>query len=34
MGWALKSNQKLGEKEKGKRMKRHVKELLKGFFFK
>ena len=32
MRWALKSNQKLGEKEKGKRMKKQVKELLKSFF--
>jgi hypothetical protein len=32
MGWALKSNQKLGGKGKGKRMKKHVKELLKSFF--
>ena len=27
MGWALKSNQKLGGKGKGKRMKKQVKEL-------
>src|SRR2546429_9250983 len=32
MGWALKSNQKLGGKGKGKRMKKQVKELLKSFF--
>ena len=32
MGWALKSNQKLGGKGKGKRMKKMVKELLKSFF--
>ncbi|GBC15681.2 hypothetical protein GLOIN_2v1767205 [Rhizophagus irregularis DAOM 181602=DAOM 197198] len=32
MGWALKSNQKLGGKGKGKRMKKKVKELLKSFF--
>jgi hypothetical protein len=32
IGWALKSNQKLGGKGKGKRMKKHVKELLKSFF--
>ncbi|GES77140.1 hypothetical protein GLOIN_2v1791933 [Rhizophagus clarus] len=30
--WALKSNQKFGKKEKGKRMKKQVKELLKSFF--
>ena len=32
MGWALKSNQKLGGKGKGKRMKKKVKDLLKSFF--
>ena len=32
MEWALKSNQKLGGKGKGKRMKKQVKELLKSFF--
>ena len=32
MGWALKSNQKLEGKGKGKRMKKQVKELLKSFF--
>jgi len=32
MGWALKSNQKLGGKGKRKRMKKQVKELLKSFF--
>ncbi|CAB4382404.1 unnamed protein product [Rhizophagus irregularis] len=32
MGWALKSNQKLGGKGRRKRMKKKVKELLKGFF--
>ena len=32
MGWALKSNQKLGGKGKGKRMTKKVKELLKSFF--
>jgi len=32
MEWALKSNQKLGGKGKGKRMKKKVKELLKSFF--
>ncbi|GET51064.1 hypothetical protein GLOIN_2v1767205 [Rhizophagus irregularis DAOM 181602=DAOM 197198] len=32
MGWALKSNQKLEGKGRGKRMKKKVKELLKGFF--
>ncbi|GES84628.1 hypothetical protein GLOIN_2v1766858 [Rhizophagus clarus] len=32
MGWALKSNQKLRGKRKGKKMKKNVKELLKSFF--
>ncbi|CAB5291912.1 unnamed protein product [Rhizophagus irregularis] len=32
MGWALKSNQKVGGKGKGKRMTKQVKELLKSFF--
>jgi hypothetical protein len=32
MGWTLKSNQKLGGKGKGKRMKKKVKELLISFF--
>jgi hypothetical protein len=32
MGWTLKSNQKVGGKEKEKRMKKQVKKLLKSFF--